>query len=101
MVEPDAPFQPLLATSTSRPRLMRRLLRRIGLLLAVLGVAVLVWVGVVWVWQDPFTALYTRYEQHQLAGQYAHRAAAFRLLPHEKTDAAELAAIALEARQYR
>jgi sortase A len=101
MVEPDAPLQPLLAASGPRPRLMRRLVRRIGLALALLGVAVLVWVGVVWVWQDPFTGLYTRYEQHQLAGQYTHRAAGFRLLTHEQTDAAELAAIALEARQYR
>jgi sortase A len=80
---------------------MRRLFRRIGLGLALLGVAVLVWVGVVWVWQDPFTALYTRYEQHQLAGQYAHRAARFHGVSHERADAAELAAIALEARQYR
>jgi sortase A len=101
MVEPDAPFQPPLATTISRPRVMRRRFRRIGLLLALLGVAVLVWVGVVWVWQDPFTALYTRYEQHQLAGQYARRVAGFRQVSHENTDAAELAAIALEARRYR
>jgi sortase A len=80
---------------------MRRLLARIGLLLALLGAAVLVWVGIVWVWQDPFTALYTRYEQHQLAGQYKHRAAAFRLPSQEKTDAARLAAIAREASRYR
>jgi sortase A len=80
---------------------MRRLLRRIGLLLALIGVAVLVWVGVVWVWQDPFTALYTRYEQHELAKQYADRVAGFRVLPLGKTDASALAGIAREARQYR
>lgn len=101
MVEPDTPSQLPLATRLSRPGVMRRRFRRVGLLLALLGVAVLVWVGVVWVWQDPFTALYTRYEQHELAGQYARRAAGFRLLAHAKTDATELAAIAVEARRYR
>jgi len=80
---------------------MRRLVRRIGLLVALLGVAVLVWVGVVYVWQDPFTALYTRYEQHELAGQYVHRAAGFRLISGGNTDAARLTAIAREASRYR
>jgi sortase A len=33
-----------------------------------------VWVLVVWQWKDPFTSLYTMYEQHQLSGQYKKRA---------------------------
>jgi sortase A len=34
------------------------------------GILVGVWTVVVWRWEDPFTALYTTWEQHQLAGQY-------------------------------
>ena len=37
------------------------------------GVAVLAWVLVVWRWQDPFTAVYTHWKQHQLAQSYKHR----------------------------
>lgn len=56
---------------------MRRILRIVGTVLAVGGVAVLVWVVVVWRWQDPFTALYTTWKQHQLAKSYERRAAAY------------------------
>ena len=31
-----------------------------------------VWAFVIWKWSDPVTALYTRYEQHQLKSQYVH-----------------------------
>jgi sortase A len=71
------------------------------LVIASLGAGVLIWAGVVWLWQDPFTALYTSYEQHQLAGQYKLRSAGFRLLPQSPTDAARLTAIAREAARYR
>jgi sortase A len=37
------------------------------------GVAVLVWVVVVWQWQDPFTAAYTSWKQHQLSQSYEKR----------------------------
>jgi sortase A len=33
------------------------------------GALGLVWVVVVWQWQDPFTALYTTWQQHELRGQ--------------------------------
>jgi sortase A len=56
---------------------MRRILRIVGTLMAVGGVGLLVWVVVVWRWQDPFTALYTTWKQHQLTKSYEHRAAAF------------------------
>ena len=46
---------------------MRRLTRVIGTVLAIAGVGLLVWVVVVWRWQDPFTALYTQWRQHQLS----------------------------------
>jgi len=35
------------------------------------GLLGLAWVATVWLWQDPFTALYTRWEQRGLAHQYA------------------------------
>ena len=52
----------------------RRAARTLGTLMLVGGVAVLVWVVVVWQWQDPFTALYTTWKQHQLSQSYEQRA---------------------------
>jgi sortase A len=60
---------------------MRRLLRIAGTLLIVGGVGMLVWTVVVWRWQDPFTGLYTRYEQHRLTKSYDHRLATYQA-PH-------------------
>jgi sortase A len=57
---------------------MRRLVRTVGTLLIVAGVLTLVWALVVWRWQDPFTALYTRYEQHHLSSRYDERFASYR-----------------------
>jgi sortase A len=48
---------------------MRRLGRIAGLGLATVGVLALVWVVIVWQWQDPFTALYTTWQQHRLEAQ--------------------------------
>ena len=48
------------------------------MLLIAVGVLTLVWVVVVWRWQDPFTALYTHLQQQRLAHAYAQQAAAFR-----------------------
>jgi sortase A len=42
-------------------------MRILATLLAVAGALGLVWVVVVWRWQDPFTALYTHYEQGKLS----------------------------------
>lgn len=53
-----------------RSRVTRRLLRFLGTALVVLGVGAVAWTIVVWQWQDPFTALYTMYEQHKLSGRY-------------------------------
>jgi sortase A len=83
--------------------MVRTLVRRVGTLLIVSGAAILLWALVVWQWQDPFTALYTKYKQHQLAGAYAKRAKEF---PFTKFAAdASLATmsheIAAEARRYR
>ncbi len=48
---------------------MRRLGRTTGLVLVVAGALTLIWALVVWQWQDPFTALYTTWQQHRLEAQ--------------------------------
>ncbi len=101
-----------------------RALSRLGLVLMVGGALTLVWAVVVWQWEDPFTALYTLYEQHQLDGAYAQRAKEFQVAlptipaqarPHGAHHAATVAptpvaqepvseiehVIALAARSYR
>jgi sortase A len=63
----------------------------------------LVWALVVWQWQDPFTALYTTWRQHQLTSQYDKRVKKFTVsapTAHESV-AAERRSIAREARRYR
>jgi len=83
----------------------KRVMRITGTLLLAAGVAVLVWVLVVWRWQDPFTALYTTWKQHQLSQSYEHRAEAFRLPePTSKAAAARVVTaeqIRAQARRYR
>jgi sortase A len=49
---------------------MRRAVRIAGSLLVGVGGLALVWVLVVWLWQDPFTAAYTSWQQHRLNAQY-------------------------------
>jgi sortase A len=83
---------------------LRRLSRIAGTTLAVAGVAMLVWVIVVWRWQDPFTALYTHWKQHQLAQSYERRFADYRPAPlRQNRDSltATTRAVAREARLYR
>ena len=81
---------------------MRRGIRFTGTVLIALGVLTLLWALLVWQWQDPFTALYTTWRQHQLSSQYEKRVHAFesRQIPHQSV-AAEREAIAREARSYR
>lgn len=78
------------------------IIRRLGALLLVLGIAAIAWAIVVWRWQDPFTALYTKYQQHRLADQYEAAAADF---DAARLQGASLAAarreIAAEALRYR
>jgi sortase A len=81
---------------------MRRTVRILGTLMVVGGVLTLLWVVVVWQWQDPFTALYTRWQQHRLASSYDERFAKFRpLRPTGDSLAAERLTIAREAARYR
>ncbi len=80
---------------------MRRYIRLLGTLLAVAGVLLLVWSLLVWQWQDPFTALYTKWKQRQLATQYVKRTESFKPVIAKNTVAAERASIAREAKRYR
>ena len=83
---------------------MRRIVRIAGTTLVVAGVLMLIWVVVVWRWQDPFTAAYTHWKQHQLARSYDHRFVAYRPSPTPRTTISPaLAAQVLgkEARRYR
>ena len=80
---------------------MRRSTRIASTVLIVAGSLTLVWALVVWRWQDPFTALYTTWRQHQLASQYEHRVQAFHTPISTVSFAAERRSIAREARRYR
>jgi sortase A len=80
---------------------MRRAVRLLGTLLAVAGVLMLFWALLVWQWQDPFTALYTKWKQHQLASQYDKRTRSFEPTITGATVTAERASIAREAKRYR
>src|SRR6266487_1613473 len=80
---------------------MRRGVRLLGTLLATAGVLTLLWALLVWQWQDPFTAVYTKWKQHQLASQYDKRTRSFEPTISGVTQAAEQESIAREAKQYR
>jgi len=81
---------------------MRRWVRFTGTVLIVVGALILAWALVVWQWQDPFTALYTTWRQHQLTSQYEKRARAFTSPPVARGSVvAERRSIARVARHYR
>ena len=82
---------------------MRRSLRILGTVLALAGALTLVWAFVVWQWQDPFTALYTKWKQHELTSQYDKRARSFVPEPAAPTIslATERKNIARLAKRYR
>ena len=80
---------------------MRRWVRFLGTVLIAAGVLTLLWALVVWQWQDPFTAVYTTWRQHQLTSQYEQRARAFQPPVAQTSTAAERRSIAREGRRYR
>src|SRR6266540_3810498 len=80
---------------------MRRYVRILGTFLAVAGALMLIWALVVWQWQDPFTALYTKWRQHQLAGQYERHARSFESSISTESLGAERKSIARLAKVYR
>lgn len=80
----------------------RRLIRTSGTLMVVAGSLLLVWALLVWRWQDPFTALYTRWEQRDLAQEYEQRFEEFReQTPARVEKPASPLQIAEQARRYR
>jgi sortase A len=87
----------------TRSRRRRRMFRVTGTALVVAGLAVLGWVFIVWQWNDPFTGLYTRYQQHHLAKSYARIVESYH--PRPVALAASTAevehTVAAEARAYR
>ena len=81
---------------------MRRPVRIVGTLLCLAGLLTLGWCVLVWQWQDPFTSLYTHYEQHKLASSYDERFRQFKPVDVAGASfAAERKAIAGEAASYR
>jgi len=81
---------------------MRRIARITGLIMIVGGVLTLAWAVVVWRWQDPFTALYTQWQQDKLSKSLAHEFAAY--VPPRVDHGnlvAERSAIAVDARAFR
>jgi sortase A len=76
-------------------RRSRRLLHVAGTVLVVLGVGAVAWTIVVWRWQDPFTALYTTWQQHKLAGQYKKVEASYRPLVVARTSAQPSASVSV------
>ena len=82
---------------------MNRFVRITGTLLTIGGVLLLVWVVVVWRWQDPFTALYTTWKQHQLSSSYDRHAEAYNPPPVKPgaSLATTTAQIRAEAQRYR
>ena len=82
---------------------VRRMVRIAGTALAVAGALVLVWVVVVWQWQDPFTAIYTHWKQHQLARSYQHRFDTYHAPRYDRKQAisARVRTLEREAHRYR
>jgi sortase A len=82
---------------------MRRATRIASRVLIGAGVLLLVWAIVVWRWQDPFTALYTHWQQEKLGRALDREFAAYR--PSKVTRRLELAArrdaVAAEAARFR
>jgi sortase A len=73
---------------------MRRGARILGALLIAGGVLTLAWAILVWRWQDPFTAAYTHWQQHQLSAALDKEFAQFHVAPHASGASAASAAAA-------
>jgi sortase A len=67
----------------------------------VAGVLGVVWAIVVWQWQDPFTALYTTWQQRHLRGEYATLTRTWKPQPPTVRVASPRAIVARDAAAYR
>ncbi len=79
---------------------MRRTLRIAGSLTAFAGAALIAWSVLVWQWQDPFTAVYNRWEQRELSQSFERRSAELRF-PATAAAAPARSQLALAARRWR
>jgi len=68
----------------------------VGTFLIGIGVLGLIWVVVVWQWQDPFTALYTTWQQHELRSQLHQRFSVQPALPRLAANESRQARLAAE-----
>jgi sortase A len=81
---------------------MRRLARIIGALMIGGGVLTLAWALLVWQWQDPFTALYTHWQQRELSQSLNREFAHFHPVHIDQTNlAAEQRAVLSSATRFR
>jgi sortase A len=82
---------------------LKRSVRIAGTGLIVAGLLTLAWVVVVWRWQDPFTALYTHWKQHQLARSYERRFAGYHTARYRRAESVSVRVrtVEREARRYR
>jgi sortase A len=80
---------------------VRKTSRILGSLLIVAGLLTLAWVVLVWRWEDPFTALYTHYQQARLSHTYEKRASAFQPRISHGDLASVQRQVASEARAYQ
>jgi len=60
-------------------------IRRLGTLVIVLGLGLLTWTVVVYVWKDPFTTAYTAYEQRRLEQKLNERLAGWTVVAPSET----------------
>jgi sortase A len=82
----------------------RRSWRLLGNVLLAVGLGVMVWAFVVWQWNDPFTSLYTRWQQHKLASTHALIVERYRPaqpIPPTATPRDEAARVAASAHRMR
>ena len=72
----------------------RRVLRRLGTAIIVLGVGFLVYGAAIYFWRDPVTDLYARWKQHQLADDLTRSFEQFRASAPPATEVAARSAAA-------
>lgn len=65
------------AESQAKERSWRTWVRRIGLVLAILGLLAIGWGLTTVFWQEPFTGAYTAWKQRQLEGEYERNVASY------------------------
>ena len=99
----DSAAPPKELESVRRSSLGARLGRLLGAVLITAGTLVFVWAFVVWQWNDPFTGLYTRWQQGHLQAAYRRVDATYRplALPPRFSVAQKERIVRQEARRYR